>query len=100
MQTPETLKSNGATQTQAAPSPARILDTLLYSYARVEALKAAIGLELFTAVAEGARSAAEIVRRCGAAERGIRTLCDFLVVNGFLTKTEKAYDLADDAPSA
>lgn len=70
---------------------------MLYGYGRTAALKAAIGLELFTAIGEGAHSAAEIARRTGAAERGIRTLCDFLVVNEFLTKTGDSYELTADA---
>lgn len=78
------------------PSPARIFDTLLYSHARADALKAAIDLELFTAVAEGTRSVQPLAERCHASERGIRTLCDFLVVNGFLTKSNNEYELTPD----
>ena len=35
--------------------------------------------------------------RAGAAERGIRILCDFLTVMGFLTKNDSHYGLAPDA---
>ena len=45
---------------------------------------------LFTAIAEGAESADSIARRCRASERGIRILCDFLVIIGFLTLTTGA----------
>ncbi|MFN2459505.1 MAG: methyltransferase [Candidatus Velthaea sp.] len=81
---------------QSQPNPARIFDTLLYSYARAEALKAAIELDLFTAIAEGSRDPVSLAERCAAASRGIRTLCDFLVVNGFLTKTGGEYALTPD----
>src|SRR5437667_6788208 len=49
-------------------------------------MKAAIELEIFTAIAEGNVTAATIAKRCEAAERGVRTLCDFLTIHGFLTK--------------
>ena len=71
--------------TQSPPSPVLFLDTLV-GYQRSAALKAAIELALFTAIGEGNRSAAAIAKRCEAAERGVRILCDYLVVAGFLTK--------------
>jgi SAM-dependent methyltransferase len=77
------VPSAGAPQ----PTPARIFDTLLFSHARADALKAALDLELFTAIAEGWRTAEPLAKRCQASERGICTLCDFLVVDGFLTKS-------------
>jgi hypothetical protein len=78
-------------------SPARIFDTLLYGHARTEALKAAIELEVFTAIAEGWRTAEPLAQRCSASPRGIAALCDFLVVNGFLTKSHGEYGLAPDS---
>ncbi len=57
-------------------------------------MKTAIDLEIFTAIAEGARTAAAIAKRCNAAERGIRILADFLTVEGFLTKNGEEYDLS------
>jgi hypothetical protein len=67
------------------------------AYQRTAALKAAVELELFTAVAEGNRDARSIAARCEASERGARILCDFLVVNGFLTKDGGGYGLTQDS---
>ena len=78
------------------PNPALLFQTI-NAYQRTEALKAAIELEVFTAIGEGKTTAAEIAQRCGAAERGIRILCDFLTIMGFLTKTESTYTLTPDA---
>ena len=41
---------------------------------------------MFTAVAEGNGTTADLARRCGTAERGMRILCDYLTILGFLTK--------------
>ena len=43
-------------------------------------------LDLFTAIGEGADAAHTLAVRCQAAERGIRILCDYLVVIGFLPR--------------
>src|SRR3989442_12263828 len=78
------------------PSPILFFETI-NAYQRSAALKAAIELDLFTAVAEGTRTTEELARRCGASERGMRTLCDYLVVIGFLTKEENHYRLTPDS---
>ena len=80
----------------AQPSPEHFFDAAT-SYQRSAALKAAVELELFTAVAEGKRDAKAIAERCGASERGARILSDFLVVNGFLTKDAGGYALTQDS---
>jgi len=82
--------------TQSPPSPVLFLDTLV-GYQRSAALKAAIELALFTAIGEGNLSAAAIAKRCAAAERGVRILCDYLVVAGFLTKSGVEYGLTSDS---
>ena len=64
------------------------------AYQRTAALRAAIELDLFTAIGAGAGTPAELARRTGAAERGVRILADYLVVHGFLTKTDGRYGLA------
>ncbi len=76
-------------------SPERILDALM-AYRRTGAMKAAIELDLFSVVGNGA-TAAEVAAKLGTPERGVRMLCDFLAMNGFLTKAERRYDLAPDA---
>ena len=78
------------------PSPALLFQTI-NAYQRTEAMKAAIELEVFTAIGEGNTTAVQIAKRCGAAERGIRILCDFLTIMGFLTKTSNSYALTPDA---
>jgi ubiquinone/menaquinone biosynthesis C-methylase UbiE len=80
----------------AQPSPALLFETV-NGYQRTAALKGAIDLELFTAVAEGNQTVPALARRCGAAERGVRVLCDALVVMGFLTKAGDRYALTPDA---
>jgi 2-polyprenyl-3-methyl-5-hydroxy-6-metoxy-1,4-benzoquinol methylase len=60
-------------------------------------MKAAVELEIFTAIAEGNTTAAAIAKRCGAAERGVRILCDFLAIHEFLSKQGEQYGLAPDA---
>jgi 2-polyprenyl-3-methyl-5-hydroxy-6-metoxy-1,4-benzoquinol methylase len=67
------------------------------AYQQTEAMKAAIELEIFTAIAEGNHTAAAIAKRCAAAERGVRILCDFLTIHGFLTKEGVKYALAPDS---
>ena len=72
-------------QTETRPSPNRFFETM-QAYQRTAALKTAIELELFTAIGETSGTVAEISKRIGASERGVRALCDFLVVLGFIGK--------------
>jgi ubiquinone/menaquinone biosynthesis C-methylase UbiE len=78
------------------PTPALIFETL-NGYQRTAALKAAIELDVFTAIAEGAKTPPALAIRCQAAERGMRILCDYLVIIGFLTKSGQHYGLTNDA---
>ena len=80
----------------AGPSPVLFFDTV-NGYQRSAALKGAVDLDLFTAIAEGDESVAALARRCGAAERGVRILCDYLVIAGFLTKRDGRYVLTADS---
>lgn len=86
------------TTSQHAPqvTPERIFQ-VLNAHQLTGALKAAIELGVFTAIGEGAGTASAIASKCSAAERGVRILCDFLVVNGLLTKSADRYGLAPDA---
>jgi 2-polyprenyl-3-methyl-5-hydroxy-6-metoxy-1,4-benzoquinol methylase len=81
---------------QTPPSPEHFFEAAT-SYQRSAALKAAVELELFTAVAEGKRDAQSIAARCNASERGVRILSDFLVITGFLTKDSDGYGLTRDS---
>ncbi len=78
------------------PSPEIILDTL-FAYQKSAALKTAIDLDLFTAIDEGARTAATIATRISVSERGARILCDYLTVNRLLAKSDGGYQLAPEA---
>jgi cyclopropane fatty-acyl-phospholipid synthase-like methyltransferase len=82
--------------TQHAPgvTPELFWDTMT-AFQRSAALKAAVDLEIFTKIGEGNSTAAEIASAAGAAERGVRILCDSLAVMGFLTKTGSNYALTD-----
>jgi ubiquinone/menaquinone biosynthesis C-methylase UbiE len=82
-----------ATATQ--PNPALVFETL-NRYQHTMALRGAIELELFTHIAAGATTAAAIAQKCNATERGVRILCDFLTVIGFLTKNGSNYGLTPD----
>jgi ubiquinone/menaquinone biosynthesis C-methylase UbiE len=84
------------TQTTSQPTPALLFDTI-NAHQRTEAIKAAIELSLFTAIAKGNTSAQEIAGACGASERGTRILCDYLVIIGFLTKQDGNYGLTPDS---
>ena len=75
-----------------APSPALVFETL-FAYQRTAALRAAIELDLFRAIGEGPGDLPSLARRCSASERGIRILCDFLTINGFLSKADAKYAL-------
>jgi 2-polyprenyl-3-methyl-5-hydroxy-6-metoxy-1,4-benzoquinol methylase len=69
----------------------------LNAYQMSHALKGAIELELFTHVADGAHTVAEIAKRCQANDRGVRVLCDYLTVLNFLTKSDGGYALTPES---
>jgi ubiquinone/menaquinone biosynthesis C-methylase UbiE len=78
------------------PSPQLFFQTV-NAHQRSEAMKAAIELEVFTAIGEGNKTAADIAKRIGAAERGVRILCDNLAIMGFLFKNDDGYGLTQDS---
>lgn len=78
------------------PTPEKLFDTI-NAFHRTAAIKAAIELNVFTAIGEGAATVTEIARRVGASERGIRILADYMATLGFLTKLDGRYGLAPDA---
>jgi O-methyltransferase domain/Dimerisation domain len=79
-----------ASHPQSPPSPALIWDTF-QAYQRTAALHAAIELDLFRFIGEGPGSVASLAQRCSASERGVRILCDFLCIIGFLEKHDGQY---------
>jgi len=73
-----------------ALTPAIVFENL-NAFHRTFALKAAIELDVFRAVGQGPGDVTSIARHAKASERGIRILCDFLVVNGLLQKVDGRY---------
>jgi O-methyltransferase domain/Dimerisation domain len=71
-------------------SPELFLDAA-QSFQKTTALKAAIGLDLFKAICAGEESVDTIAHTTGAAPRGVRILCDYLVTLGFLSKSKGRY---------
>jgi len=69
----------------------------LCAFQLTQALKGAIELDVFTHIAAGAVTAAGIAERAGASERGIRILCDYLTVRGFLGKEDGRYSCSPTA---
>lgn len=80
----------------APPSPASFFDTV-NAYQRTEALKAAVELELFTHVAAGRATVADLAAATGAASRGVRILADYLTILGLLHKSGDRYALTPDS---
>ena len=78
------------------PSIGLVYDALT-GYQRTAALRTAVELDVFTAIGEGADTPAALATRCRAAERGLRALCDHLVVDGFLTPHGGSYALTPTA---
>jgi SAM-dependent methyltransferase len=64
---------------------------MMQAHQRTAALKAAIDLDVFSAVGDGPGDVASIARHCSASERGIRILCDFLAIYGMLAKENGSY---------
>jgi len=75
------VKSN----VEGEASPSLVFETLL-AHQRSAALRAAIELNLFRALGEGPGDVRTLAEKCGASERGIRILCDFLVIIGLIAK--------------
>ena len=69
----------------------------MHAHQRTAALKTALDLEVFTLIGEGVGTVAEIAKRTRASERGVRAICDFLTVLGFLKKAENRYALTVDS---
>lgn len=87
------MSANQATQ---QPNPQIIFEAMT-AYQRSAALRAAIELDIFTAIAEGANTADALAAKCQAAPKGVRILCDYLTVLEILTKDGDQYGLTMDA---
>ena len=78
------------------PTPEKFFD-MAFAFERTAAIRTAVDLDVFSAIAGGADTAAGIAKKCDASERGIRILCDFLTINGLLTKTGDRYHVTADS---
>src|SRR5947199_7142839 len=78
------------------PSPEHIFCTL-NAFQQSAALKTAIELDIFTAIADGTNTAALLAAKTGAAERGVRILCNYLTIHGFLAKNNGRYSLSQES---
>src|SRR3974390_1440365 len=74
-----------------APLTPSIVFGLLQAHQQTAALRAAIQLDVFRAIGQGPGDVSSIARHSKASERGIRILCDFLVINGLLVKEDGHY---------
>lgn len=85
-----------ASTTTSKPTPERIFNTMI-AFQETEALKAAIELDIFTAIADGASTAASLAAKTGASERGARILCDYFTIKEFLIKKGNEYSLTQES---
>jgi SAM-dependent methyltransferase len=85
-----------AQEQPGGPTPQLFFQTA-NAYQRTQALKAAIELDLFTAIGGGKDTVRSFAQQCGAAERGMRILADYLTVQGFLIKESNRYKLTPDS---
>ena len=74
-----------------APLTPSLVFENLQAFQRTAALKAAIELDVFRAIGQGPGDMASIARQVSASERGIRILCDYLVIAGLLEKVDGRY---------
>ncbi|WP_109489509.1 class I SAM-dependent methyltransferase [Occallatibacter savannae] len=84
------LNAGSTPGAQAPPNPGIVFE-MMQAVQKTAALKAAIDLDVFRAVGEGPGDVASIAKHAKASERGIRILCDFLVINGVLAKEGNRY---------
>src|SRR5271163_333882 len=78
------------------PTPERIFN-LMNAFQQTAVLKTGIELDVFTAIGEGANTAALLAAKTGAAVRGVRVLCDYLTIMSLLTKTDSRYSLTEES---
>lgn len=79
------------------PSPLEQIMQMNFSFAPACIMTAALRLGVFSHMAAGAGTAAEVARAAGASERGTRMLLDALTGFGLLTKSGEAYELTPHA---
>jgi hypothetical protein len=78
------------------PDPSLFWESI-NGFQRSAAIRAAVDLDVFTAIAAGANTPPAMAEMLTASERGLRILCDTLTVWGFLTKSGETYALTPDS---
>jgi O-methyltransferase domain/Dimerisation domain len=73
-------------------APDRFIDNV-FAYQRTAAVKAAVELDLFSAIGDGADSVETLAAKVNASPRGVRILCDYLTVQELLIKDGQRYRL-------
>ena len=73
-------------------APDRFIDCV-FAYQRTAAVKAAIEIDLFSAIGAGADSIETLAAKVDASARGLRILCDYLTVQELLIKDGTRYRL-------
>jgi hypothetical protein len=73
-------------------APDRFIENV-FAYQKTAAVKAAVALDLFSAIGGGADSIETLSARVNAASRGVRILCDYLTVQELLIKDGSRYRL-------
>lgn len=81
---------------EESPSPVSIFE-ILNGHQRTATLKAAIEVELFTAIQEGNHETFSLAKRCQVSERGIRILSDGITMLGLLHKNGTRYELTPES---
>lgn len=77
-------------------NPAPIFDCF-FAYQKTAAMQASVDIGLFSALAAGHATAADVAKACNASPKGVRVLCDYWTVNGLLTKSGDRYALTPEA---
>src|SRR5580658_2052320 len=84
------IPARGTPVALSEPNPQLVWEALT-AYQRSAAVKAGVDLGVFNALGDGPRSAGDLASQAGVAERGMRILCDCLIVYGLITKTDGHY---------
>ena len=74
------------------PNPGKIFETT-FAFTTTRVLVAAVDIGLFTHIAHGQRTVADIAKKAGASERGVEIILNGLTAMDFLTKSNGTYDL-------
>ena len=79
------------------PTPAEMLMQLGFAHTGTRVLMTSLELDVYSPLADGARTAADVARAVGASERGVRMILDVLATFQLLSKTGDRYELTPPA---